>query len=109
MDIFRFNPFYSLLSSETYSEDQLPCLPVRIPISIKAVIHDMLRVSPSQVFLFWCQEISICLFLSEIETACRRQCCFIIFVSIRKRCQKLLGGMRFKQHFIAALESEEMV
>lgn len=44
----RFNPFYSKLSSATYTEDDLPNLPARLPQPIKSVIYRMLKIDPAE-------------------------------------------------------------
>lgn len=42
------NPFYSKLSSATYSEDDLPNLPERLPFPVKSVVYRMLKIEPEE-------------------------------------------------------------
>jgi hypothetical protein len=42
------NPFYSKLSSATYTEDELPALPQRVPSSVKSVVYRMLKIDPEE-------------------------------------------------------------
>ncbi|VDD97245.1 unnamed protein product [Enterobius vermicularis] len=44
----RSNPFYSMLKSHSYMEDELPQLPKRVHYAVRLVTKDMLRRDPKQ-------------------------------------------------------------
>lgn len=42
------NPFYSKLSSATYTEDELPSLPQRVPTPVKSIVYRILKIDPAE-------------------------------------------------------------
>jgi hypothetical protein len=42
------NPFYSRLSSATYTEEDLPELPKRVNYAVKSLVYKMLRIDPNE-------------------------------------------------------------
>jgi len=44
----RMNPFYSKLSSASYTEDELPELPRRVNHAVKLLVNRMLRIAPDE-------------------------------------------------------------